>query len=73
VTFYAKLTVKKLEKNRHMHVQWLLFAAILARWQHLVASNKALNLFYWAIRAVLYRRTAAAIKLASKIGVFVDF
>jgi hypothetical protein len=47
-----------------------LSATILARWQRLVASNKALNLLYWAMRAVLYRRTATAFKMASLLGTF---
>jgi hypothetical protein len=55
-----------------MRVQWLLLAAILAQWRCLVASNKALNLFYWAMCVESYGRTAAAIKMASKVGVFVD-
>jgi hypothetical protein len=33
---------------------------------------KGLDLLYWAICAVLYRRIAMAIKTASKVGVFVD-
>jgi hypothetical protein len=37
-----------------------------------VASSKALDLLHWAIRAVLYRRTAAAINMATFLGVFVD-
>jgi hypothetical protein len=47
-----------------------LSAAILAQWQRLVASNKALNFFYQAMRAVLYRHTATAIKMASLFGLF---
>ncbi len=47
-----------------------LSATILARWRRLVASNKALNLIYWAMRAVLYQRTAAVIKMASLFGTF---
>jgi hypothetical protein len=50
--------------------QLQLLAAILAQWQHPVASTKALALFYWAMRAVLYRRTTVAIKMASKVGQF---
>ncbi len=53
-----------------MHVQWLLSAAILTQWQRLVASNKALSLLYWKMHAVLYQRTAAAIKMASKVDPF---
>jgi hypothetical protein len=47
-----------------------LLAAILARWQRLVASKKALNLLYWAICVVLYWHTATAIKMASFFGTF---
>ncbi len=50
----------------------MLSAAILAQCWRLVASSEALDLLHWAICAVLYRRTAAAIKMASKVGVFVD-
>jgi hypothetical protein len=37
-----------------------------------VASNKALILLYQAMRTVLYRHTAAAIKMASLFGTFFD-
>jgi hypothetical protein len=37
-----------------------------------VASSETLDLLYWAMRAVLYQRTAATIKMASFLGVFVD-
>ncbi len=53
-----------------MHNQLHLSVAILARWQHPVASTKALDLLHWAIHAVLYRHTAVAIKMASKVGPF---
>ncbi len=55
-----------------MRDQLQLSAAILARWQRLVASNKALNLLHRAMCAVTYRRIAMAIKTASFFGVFVD-
>jgi hypothetical protein len=45
---------------------------VLAQWWHPVASSEALDLLYWAMRTVLYRGTAAAIKTASFLGVFVD-
>ncbi len=51
-----------------MHDQLLLLVAILAQWQHPVASSKALDLLYWAMHAVLYWRTPTAIKMASKVG-----
>jgi hypothetical protein len=63
---------EKTRKKWCMHVRWLLSAAILARWQNLVASNKALNLLYQAMHAVLYWHTAVAIKMAISSGVFVD-
>jgi hypothetical protein len=50
-----------------MRVRWLLLAAILTQWQCLVASKKALSLLYWAMCAVLYWRTAAAIKRPAKL------
>ncbi len=50
--------------------QLLLAAAILAQWQHPVASSKALNHLNWALRMVLYRCTAATIKTASKVVAF---
>jgi hypothetical protein len=55
-----------------MRDQLQLSAAILARWRHLVASNKALNLLHWAMCAATYRRITMAIKTASFLGVFVD-
>jgi hypothetical protein len=62
--------MKKLEKNQGRLDQLQLSATILTRWRRLVASNKALNLLYRAMRAVLYRRTAAAIEMASLLGAF---
>jgi hypothetical protein len=62
--------MNKLEKNQGRLDRLQLLAAILARWRHLVASNKALNLLYQAMRAVLYRRTATAIKMDSLLGKF---
>jgi hypothetical protein len=62
--------MKKLKKNRGRLDRLQLLAAILTRWRRLVASNKALNLLYQAMHAVLYWRTAAAIKMASLLGTF---
>jgi hypothetical protein len=50
----------------------MLWYIILARWRRPVASSEALNLFHWAMHAVMYRRIAMAIKMASFLGVFVD-
>jgi hypothetical protein len=60
--------MKKKNQGRLDRLQ--LLAAILTPWRRLVAYNKALNLHYWAMHAVLYRRTAAAIKMASLFGTF---
>ncbi len=62
--------MQKLEQNWGRLDQLQPLAAILAQWWHLVASNKALNLLYWAMRAVLYRCNATAIKMASLFGTF---
>jgi hypothetical protein len=36
-----------------------------------VASSEALDLLHWAMHAVMYRRIAMAIKMATFLGVFV--
>ncbi len=51
---------------------WCLSEQVLAWWWHPVTSSEALDLLYQAMCAVLYQRTAAAIKTASFLGVFVD-
>jgi hypothetical protein len=53
--------MKKLKKSQGRLDRLQLLATILARWQRLVASNKALSLFYWAMRMVLYRCTTVAL------------
>jgi hypothetical protein len=50
----------------------MLSGIILAQWWHPVASSKALDLLHQAMCTVLYRRTAAAINMATFLGVFVD-
>jgi hypothetical protein len=62
--------MKKLKKKQGRLARSQLLAAILAQWRHLVASNKALNLLYQAMCAVLYRHTTAAIEMASLLGTF---
>ncbi len=49
----------------------MLLDTIPARWRRPVASSEALDLFYWAMCAVLYWRITMAIKMASRVGVFV--
>ncbi len=61
----------KHKKNRS-HVRFILLDIILARWRCPVASSEALDLLHWAMPAVLYQRTAAAINMATFLGVFVD-
>jgi hypothetical protein len=67
-----ELSMRKLKKKRHIHDQLCLLAAILTRWWHLMASNKASNLLHQAMCAVTFRRIAMAIKVASFLGVFID-
>ncbi len=51
---------------------FILLDIILAQWQRPGASSKALNLLDWAMHVVLYRCTAAAMNMATYLGVFVD-
>jgi hypothetical protein len=67
---FLQVDNKKLEKYQRMHDRLHLLAAIITQWQHPVASTKALDLLHWAMRAVSYRRTAMAIKMAIKVGQF---
>jgi hypothetical protein len=62
--------MNKLGKNWHIGDQLLLLIAIRAQCQQPVASVEALNLLYWAMHAVLYRRIAMARETASKLGKF---
>ncbi len=58
--------------KRRSHVRFILSDIILTRWQRPVASSKALDLLHRVMHAVLYRHTAAAINMATFLGVFVD-
>jgi hypothetical protein len=64
--------MKTHKKNRRSHVRFILLDIILAQWRRPVASSEALDLLHWAMCAVLYRRTAAAMNMATYLGVFVD-
>jgi hypothetical protein len=44
---------------------------VVTRWRRLVAFMKALDLLHWSLLAVLHRRTAMAIEMASNGGTFV--
>jgi hypothetical protein len=50
----------------------MLLGIILARWQCPVASSEALDLLHQAMHAIMYRRIAMAIKMASFVVIFVD-
>ncbi len=41
---------------------------VVAQWRHPVASGVALDMLHWAMRFVLHRRTAMAIKMANVRG-----
>ncbi len=62
------LTMKNNTTYVLRHVQWMLSEQVLARWWHLVTFRKATNLLRQTMHAVLYRRTAMAIEMASKVG-----
>ncbi len=72
MTFSYGFDDENMEKNQRSHVQFILSDIILAQWQRPVASSKALDLLHQVMRAVLYRRTATAINMATFLGVFVD-
>ena len=68
MAFFDNLTMKNIEQNRRRHVPVMLLERVLAQWWHPVASGEALDLLHWVMHAVLYRRSAMAIKTASKVG-----
>jgi hypothetical protein len=72
VTFSYSFDDENIKKKRRSHEQFILLDIILAQWWRLVASSKALDLLHWAMCAVLYQHTAAAINMATFLGVFVD-
>ncbi len=59
-------------KKHRTHVRFILSDIILTQWWRPVASSKALDLLFWAMHAVLYQRTTAAMNMATFLGVFVD-
>jgi hypothetical protein len=72
VTFSYGFDDENIKKKHRSHVRFILSDIILARWRHPVASSKALDLLNWTMCSVLYRRTTAAINMATILGVFVD-
>jgi hypothetical protein len=71
--FPTVLTMKNIKKNCCSHVLFMLLDIILAQWRRPVASSKALDLLHWAMCAFMYQRIAMTIKMASFVGVFVDY
>jgi hypothetical protein len=65
---FYELTMKK-HKNTGMS-NLLLLAAILAQWRQPLASSEALDILHWAMPVVLYRHTAMAMDMVSKVGAF---
>ena len=62
--------MKKLRKNWRSFDRNTLSEQILAQWRRPVASIESLDIRHRAMCAVSYRRTATAIKMASKVGAF---
>jgi hypothetical protein len=48
----------------------MLSEQVLAQWQHLVSSMKAMNLLHQAMCKISHQRIVMAIEMASKVGVF---
>ncbi len=61
--------MKNIAKNWRRYVLFMLFDIILTQLRRSVTSSEALDLLHWAMHAVLYRHTAMAIKMTSKVGV----
>jgi hypothetical protein len=72
VTFSYGFDNENIKKNIVAMSGFILLNIILTQWGHPVASSKALDLFHWAMRTVLYWCTAAAMNMATFLGVFVD-
>ncbi len=62
--------MKELKKTSVGMSDCCLLEQVLAQWWHPVASSEALDLLYRGMYAVLYQRTATAIKMASLFGTF---
>jgi hypothetical protein len=65
-SIFLRVDDEKTQKTRCLYDRLQLLATILAKWWHPVASSEALNLLYWAMCAVLYRRTAQQSKWPEK-------
>ncbi len=72
MTFSYGFDDEIIKKKRLSHVRFILLDIILAQWWCPVTSSKALDILHWAMRAVLYWCTAAAMNMATFLSVFVD-
>ncbi len=72
MTFSYGFDDENIEKTVVAMSGFILLDIILARWRRPVASSKALDLLHRAMRAVLYWCTAAAMNMATFLGVIVD-
>jgi hypothetical protein len=72
VTFSYGFDDENIKKTVVAMFSFILLDIILAQWQRHVASIEALDLLHRAMRAVMYRRIAMAIKMAIFARVFVD-
>ncbi len=63
---------ENIKKNVAAMSGFILLDIILAQWQPPVASSKAMDLLHWTMHAVLYWCTAAAMNMATFLGLFVD-
>jgi hypothetical protein len=72
VTFSYGFDDENIKKKLIAMSSYMLLDIILAQWHHPVASSKALDLLHQAMSAVLYWCTAAAMNMATFLGVFVD-
>ena len=68
VAFFENFKMTNIGENRCWHVRLMLSKQVLAQWWHPVASSETLDLLHWAMRAVLYRCIAVAIKIKTAGG-----
>jgi hypothetical protein len=66
------LMMKTLKKTAVAMFSFILLDIILARWRRPAASSKALALLHQKRHAELYWCTAAAMNMATFLGIFVD-
>jgi hypothetical protein len=69
---YRLVDDENIKKNDRSHVRTMLSGIILAQWRRPVASRETLDLLHQAMRTIMYRCIAMAIKMAIFARVFVD-